>query len=59
MIAMIVGLASAAALALILSGFSCRTNKHHHDGVYVSQSYRNRLDRQCRTEFDANRLMVR
>ncbi len=55
----IVGLVSALVAALIVRGLTRRAPKQHFDGEFISPSYKARTARQCRNEFDANRLMSR
>jgi len=55
---MIVGLVAAMVATLIVRGLTRRTPKPHFDGEYISSSYRAKVARQCRNEFDANRLMT-
>lgn len=55
----LVGLVAALVAVMIVSGLTRRATPKHFDGEYVSPSYRAKLARQSRSEFDANRLMGR
>lgn len=57
----IVGMVAALVATLIVRGILCGTARpvtHQNAGEYVSPSYRARTARQCRSEFDANRIMA-
>lgn len=56
----IVGMVAALVATLIVRGLLVGTARpvHHFSGEYVSPSYRARVARQCRNEYDANRIMA-
>ena len=54
----LVGFAAAMVATLIVRGLTRRAPKPHYDGEFVSPTYRAKVARQCRNEFDANRLMT-
>lgn len=57
----LVGLVAAIVATLIVRGLlvgTARPVTRRHSGEYVSPSYRARVARQCRNEFDANRIMA-
>lgn len=55
----IVGLLSALVAVTLVRGLTRRAPQKHFDGEFVSPAYRAKVARQCRNEFDANRLMSR
>ena len=54
----IVGLVAAIVATIIVRGLTRSAPIKHFDGDFVSPSYRAKVARQCRNEFDANRLMT-
>ena len=57
----IVGLVAAIVATMIVRGLLCGTARpvaHRFSGEFVSPGYRARTARQCRSEFDAHRMMA-